>query len=124
MTKKAVLSLVDMVQDLTALVWRFDCKVTEGRLQITSQNFPYPGTHRRQHGWEDIGEVRQSGNSPAEIVNLANNAPVYLKPLEGESFPSKPVLLNAVRRESFRHKAKELLKDYLSAEIKQLEDDG
>ena len=124
MTQKAVLSLGNVIQDLAEIVWQFDCKEAGGELQITSETSPYPGTNRRQHGWKAVGEVRQSGNSPVEIVDVYDNAPPYLEPLKNESFPSKPLLLNAVRRASFQHRAKELFVAYLSAEIKQLADDG
>lgn len=124
MTKKAVPSLGDVIQDLTALVWQFDCREANGRLLITNETHPYPGDTRRQHGWKKVGKVRQYGNSPATIVEVYDNAPVYLNPLKNKSFPSKPVLLNAVRCESFRHRAKELFVAYLSAEIKKLTDEG
>lgn len=127
MTQNAVLSLGDMVQKLAELVWQFDCEVREGELKIlTSQNVPSPGAKRRQHGWEPVGQVwiDKSREGEAKIWEVYDSAPDYLKPLKGRPFPSKPVLLNAIRRASFQHNAKELLKGYLSAEIKQLEDDG
>ena len=119
----------DIIQELSEHVGRFDCKAEPKRgkkiLQINSRLGNKPlGDFRRQDGWEEAGEIRQYGKSEATIVNVAPSAPDYLKPLEGESYKSVPVLLNAIRREAFRHEAKEVFRNYLSAAIKQLEDDG
>ena len=108
-----------IVQELTELIWEFDCKEAEGKLKIINQPTPYLGRIRRDGAWKTVGKI----GYPAKIVEVYDNAP-YLKSLENESFPSKPVLLNAVRRESFRHRAKEWFVAYLSAEIKQLTDEG
>ena len=120
----------DIIQDLSEHVGRFDCKDGYDKrrrkiLQINSQLGNKPlGDFRRQDGWEKVGDIRQFEKGPAMLENIAPSAPSYIKPLEGETYKSVPVLLNAIRREAFRHEAKKVFRNYLSAEIKQLEDDG
>ena len=119
----------DIIQDLSEHVERFDCKVANKRrgkiLQINRQLGNKPlGEFRRQDGWEEVGDIRQFEKGPATLVNVVPGASPYIKPLEGKTYKSVPVLLNAIRCEAFRHEAKKVFRNYLSADIKQLEDDG
>ena len=118
----------DIIQDLSEHVGRFDCKEGYKRgkkiLQINSRLGNKPlGDFRRQDGWEKVGDIRQFEKGPATLENVVHSAPPYIKSLEGKPYKSVPVLLNAIRREAFRHEAKEVFRNYLSAEIKKLEDD-
>ena len=120
----------DIIQALSEHVERFDCKVERDKrqgkiLQINSRLGNKPlGNFRRQDGWEKVGDIRQFEKGSATLENVAPSAPPYIKPLEGKPYKSAPVLLNAIRREAFRHEAKKVFRNYLSADIKQLEDDG
>ena len=73
---------------------------------------------------------RSRGNEVARVYGgkgewrigiIKDNAPNYLKKLEGKEFEGKPVLETAVRREAFLHLARQLLRDYLLAEEKERE---
>ena len=55
---------------------------------------------------EKVGDIRQFEKGPATLMNVVPGAPLYIKPLEGKTYKSVPVLLNAIRREAFRHEAK------------------
>lgn len=127
--KKSSNGLPRIIQDLSEHVERFDCKREykrgKGILQINRRLGNRPlGEFRRQDGWEDVGEIRQYDKGPATLVNVTPGAPNYIKSLEEKQYKSVPVLLNAIRREAFRHEARKVFRKYLSAEIKQLEDDG
>ncbi len=120
-----------IIQDLSEQVRRFDCKRKYKRgktiLQIYRllDNSPSgSGNFRRQWGWEDVGEIRQYYKGPATIVNVTPSAPNYIKSLEGDPHKNFPVLQNEIRCKAFRHEAKKVFRNYLSAGIKQLEDDG
>ena len=118
-----------IIQDLSEHIKRFDCekrqKRGKGILRIYHQLGKEPsGKFRRQYGWETVGEIRQDGRNPATLVNVTPGAPNYIQSLEGKIRKNMPVFLNEIRCEAFRHEAKEVFRNYLSAEIKQLEDDG
>ena len=119
----------DIVQDLSEYVERFDCKkLYKGRRTILQiyrllDNRPSGGDFRRQWGWEVVGEIRQAGKGPATIVNVTPDAPPYIKSLEDDTQDNFPILQNKIRCKAFQHEAKKVFRNYLSAKIKQLEED-
>ena len=117
----------DIIQDLSEFLKVFDCQKSYKKRRTELKIYRLfgnrtSGDFRRQWGWEPVGEIRQAGKGPATIVNVFPGAPNYIKSLEGKTCKNFPVLQNEIRCEAFRHEAKKVFRNYLSAEMKQLEE--
>ena len=113
-----------ILQDLSEHVERVDYRVERGVLM----RYHRTPTRVRNPNGTRVGAVSVWGKGLPVAIKLDSGAPSYLKLLENKEFKSVPLLEAAVRREVFRHEARKVfrkyLSEYLSAEIKQLEDDG
>ena len=109
-----------IIQALSEHIERVDYREERGELR----RYRLDRARVRSENGTPVGDVSVWGKGTPVKIKLNPYAPCYLKPLEDEEFKSVPLLVGAVRREAFRHEAKKVFRNYLLADMKQLEDDG
>lgn len=90
--------MATLVEQLAEHVEHFNCSVyDDGRLKL----FPDPPVKNNQHKGILVGQVSKISKHDWQIVSLEYNAPAYLKPLVGKSYPGQNLLKAAVRKAAF-----------------------